>query len=235
MLKKEVALHNGRRTIQWHHILWKLYGEGRLHHQSTESAVWTSNVWDLSIWKSFRFRQDWMCCLQVRRWVCWQAVTVRIIGQDVVFKKKPHLPWVVVTPHITNLLKGCDLGLWIYDIFESNHMYILLWQAGEIHFAHAVLSGGDGGWNFFFYYVPSLRPHTVASGASPSLRTLPILTGIVCSQNCYIGAPRIFSWRLKIGQICEFFKTEDLKIQFLKFEDLQTVLFSHFLPQISDA
>ena len=31
-----------------------------------------------------------------------------------------------------------------------------------------------------------LRPHTVASGASPSLRTLPILTGIVCSQNFYI-------------------------------------------------
>ena len=32
----------------------------------------------------------------------------------------------------------------------------------------------------------SLRPQTVASGASPSLRTLLIMTGIVCSQNCYI-------------------------------------------------
>ena len=32
----------------------------------------------------------------------------------------------------------------------------------------------------------SLRPQTVASGASPSLRTLLILSGIVRSQNFYI-------------------------------------------------
>ena len=41
------------------------------------------------------------------------------------------------------------------------------------------------------------------------------------------GAPSGFSWRLKIGHIWGIFKTEDLKIQILTFEDLKTVLFCH--------
>ena len=49
------------------------------------------------------------------------------------------------------------------------------------------------------------------------------------------GAPSGFSWRLKIGHIWGIFKTEDLKIQILTFEDLKTVLFCHILPQICDA
>ena len=41
-------------------------------------------------------------------------------------------------------------------------------------------------FNFKFKFGVSLRPQTVASAASLSLRTLLILAGIVCSQNCYI-------------------------------------------------
>ena len=48
------------------------------------------------------------------------------------------------------------------------------------------------------------------------------------------GAPSGFSRRLKIGQILGFFKTDDLKIQFVRFEDLKTALFCHFLPLKSD-
>ena len=48
------------------------------------------------------------------------------------------------------------------------------------------------------------------------------------------GAPSGFSRRLKIGQILGIFKSEDLKIQFARFEDLKTALFCHFLPQKSD-
>ena len=44
-----------------------------------------------------------------------------------------------------------------------------------------------------------------------------------------IGSPRIF---LKAGRIWEFSKTEDLNIKFLRFEDLNTVLFSQFLHKI---
>ena len=41
-------------------------------------------------------------------------------------------------------------------------------------------------------------------------------------------APSGFCWRLKIGHIWWNFKTEDLKIQILTFEDLKTVLFCHY-------
>ena len=37
-----------------------------------------------------------------------------------------------------------------------------------------------------FVYFIGVRLRTVASGASPSLRTWLILTGIVCAQSCYI-------------------------------------------------
>ena len=50
-----------------------------------------------------------------------------------------------------------------------------------------------------------------------------------------MGLPAAFpeDWRLAIfGGI---FKTEDLKIQILTFEDVKTVLFCHILPQIFDA
>ena len=44
------------------------------------------------------------------------------------------------------------------------------------------------------------------------------------------GAPSGFSWRLKIGQIWGFFKTEDLKIQFLRIEDWRQHYFVIFYP-----
>ena len=49
---------------------------------------------------------------------------------------------------------------------------------------------------------------------------------------CLFGAPRVFSWRLKIDQIWGFIKTEDLKMQLLRYEDLKTALFWHFFPDI---
>ena len=47
---------------------------------------------------------------------------------------------------------------------------------------------------------------------------------------CLFGAPRVFSWRLKIGQIWGFIKTEDLKMQLLRYEYRKTALFCHFFP-----
>ena len=44
-----------------------------------------------------------------------------------------------------------------------------------------------------------------------------------------LGAPCVFSWRLKIGQIWGIFKTEDLKIQFARFEDLKIAVLSSFI------
>ena len=52
-------------------------------------------------------------------------------------------------------------------------------------------------WDFYYprwcesIVKYSLRPQTVASGASPSLSTLLILAGIVCAQNCYIANTKI--------------------------------------------
>ena len=47
-------------------------------------------------------------------------------------------------------------------------------------------------------------------------------------------APSRFSRRLKIGRIWGIFKTVDLKIQSVRFEDQKTALFCLFLPQKSD-
>ena len=63
----------------------------------------------------------------------------------------------------------------------------------------------------------------------------PVAESLGIRQSLACGAPSGFSWRLKIGHIWGIFKTKDLKIQILTFEDLKTVLFCHILPQICDA
>ena len=61
----------------------------------------------------------------------------------------------------------------------------------------------------------------------------PSYTCIYLRPLVYIfGAPCVFFWNLKIGQIWGFFKTDDFKIQFLSFEDLKTPLSCDFLSGI---